>query len=95
MKGQRTMRRTTLLAIMALCMALLFLAIGCSKITNENYAKIETGMSYDEVVAILGPPDEVDDVLGTKSAVWGKDPKTISIKFIADKVVFRSAKGLD
>ena len=89
------MRQRTAIAILALCCALILLAGACSKITNENYAKIETGMSYDEVVAILGPPDAVDDVVGTKSAVWGKEPKLISIKFVADKVVFRAAKGLD
>lgn len=90
------MRRWTAVVILiVLCGAIGFLASGCSKVTNDNYARIETGMRYDEVVAILGPPDEVTDVVGTKSAVWGKAPKTISVKFVADKVVFRSAKGLD
>jgi hypothetical protein len=78
-----------------MCCLIGLLISACSKITNENYAKIETGMRYDEVVAILGPPDKVEEVVGTKSAVWGKEPKTISIKFVADMVVFRSAQGLD
>ena len=90
------MRRwTAVVMLIVLCGAIGLLASGCSKVTNENYAKIETGMSYDEVVAILGAPDDVTDAVGTKSAVWGKAPKTISVKFVADKVVFRSAKGLD
>lgn len=89
------MRQRTVTVILVLCATLVLLAGACSKVTNENYAQIETGMSYDEVVAILGPPDEVDEVLGTKSAAWGQEPKMISVKFIADKVVFRSAKGLD
>lgn len=90
------MRRWTwIVMLMVLCGAIGLSASGCSKVTNENYARIETGMDYDEVVAVLGAPDEVTDAMGTKSAVWGRAPKTISVKFIADKVVFRSAKGLD
>ena len=70
------------------------LVVGCSKINKDNYDKIEVGMTYDEVVAILGTPDEVTDAIGTKSCVWGKAPQTISIKFVGDKVVFHSAEGL-
>jgi len=70
------------------------LVVGCSKINKENYDKIQMGMTYDEVEAILGTPDEAKDVIGTKSCVWGKAPQTIRIKFIGDKVVFHSAEGL-
>jgi hypothetical protein len=70
------------------------LVVGCSKINKENYDKIQMGMTYDEVEALLGTPDEAKDVMGTKSCVWGKAPQTISIKFIGDKVVFHSAEGL-
>jgi hypothetical protein len=52
------------------------------------------GMAYDEVVDILGEPQEASDVIGTKSCVWGEGDETIHIKFIADKVVFHSARGL-
>lgn len=89
------MQRRIAIVLLVVLGILGLLTSGCSKITNENFAKIETGMSYDEVVAILGPPNQVDDVIGTRSAVWGQEPKTISIKFVADKVIFRSAKGLD
>ena len=70
------------------------LVVGCSKINKENYDKIQMGMTYDEVEAILGTPAEAKDVMGTKSCVWGKAPATISIKFVGDKVVFHSAEGL-
>ena len=79
----------------ASCILILgFLLGGCSKITQANYDKIETGMTYQEVVDILGAPDEMQDVMGAKNCVWGKEPNVINIKFIGDKVVFHSAKGL-
>lgn len=68
---------------------------GCSKINQENYQKIEIGMSYDEVVAILGEPAACKSILGTQSCDWGQESRMISIKFAADNVVFRSAEGLD
>ena len=86
-------RRFTILALVFLVTVSLMM-IGCSKINKENYDKIEVGMTYDEVTAILGAPDETKDVIGTKSCVWGKSSETISIKFVGDKVVFHSAKGL-
>lgn len=67
---------------------------GCSKVTQANYDKIEMGMTYQEVVDILGAPDGMKDVMGAKNCVWGKEPKVIDIKFIGEKVVFHSAKGL-
>lgn len=73
----------------------LMLFAGCSKVNQENYDKIEIGMSYDEVVAILGEPAVCEKaILGTQSCDWGKDARLISLKFVVDNVVFRSAKGL-
>jgi hypothetical protein len=85
-------RRIAIIVLVALMAVAL--VVGCSKINKDNYDKIEVGMTYDEVVAILGTPDEVTDAIGTKSCVWGKVPQTISIKFVGDKVVFHSAEGL-
>jgi hypothetical protein len=80
--------------VLAVCIAAVFLTAGCSKITVENYEKIEVGMTYDEVVDILGAPDETTDVIGAKSCIWGEGAEVISIKFVGDKVVFHSAEGL-
>ena len=85
-------RRIAIIVLVALMAVAL--VVGCSKINKDNYDKIEVGMTYDEVEAILGTPDEVTDAIGTKSCVWGKAPQTISIKFVGDKVVFHSAEGL-
>jgi len=88
------MRPTRLAAMVTTLLALMLLLGACSKLTQANYDKIELGMAYQEVVDILGTPDKTDDVVGARNCVWGKEPNTITIKFIADKVVYHAAKGL-
>jgi hypothetical protein len=88
------MARRTAVIVLILIVAVLLVLTGCSKINKDNYDKIEVGMTYDEVEEILGTPDETKDVIGTRSCVWGQTPETISIKFVGDKVVFHSARGL-
>jgi hypothetical protein len=51
-------------------------------------------MDYQEVVSIIGEPDTCDSVLGAKSCIWGNENKNITIKFVANKVVVPSMKGL-
>ncbi len=72
----------------------LLLLSGCSKVTKENYGKLKAGMPYDEVVRILGDTSTCDGALGAKSCIWGDDTRNINVKFIADKVIFLSHKGL-
>jgi SmpA / OmlA family len=47
-------------SILALA-GLLFLA-ACSKVNQENFAKVQEGMSEQEVIAILGTPTESNSV---------------------------------
>lgn len=70
------------------------LAGGCSKLTQENYAKVQTGMSLDEVSAVLGSPDTCSETLGVKKCVWGDDKKHITINFVGDKVLLTNAKNI-
>lgn len=77
-----------------LLVMMIILVSGCGKVNQENYAKIEVGMEYAEVVDILGEPSSCEAIMAAKTCTWGKDPKTISIQFVGDKVVLRSAKGL-
>jgi hypothetical protein len=73
---------------------LLVLAVGCSKVTKENYDKLKVGQDYDEVVTILGKADECSGALGLENCRWGNDDKHIKVKFAAKKVVIFSAHGL-
>lgn len=80
------------LFIVALSATLLLM--GCSKITKKNYDKISMGMSYAEVISILGDADECGGVVGVENCTWGGDEKYIKINFVGKKVVLFSAKGL-
>ena len=85
------MKRVYKAVLVLICAAILF---GCSKLTRENYDKIEMGMTYDEVVAVIGEPDSCDGALGAKKCIWGTEAKNITISFMAEKVVLPSMKGL-
>ena len=86
------MKQIAKLVVLILVIGMLF--FGCSKLNQENYGKIEMGMDYEQVLAIIGNPDKCDEVLGTKKCVWGNEEKHITIAFIGDKVILPSMKGL-
>lgn len=75
-------------------LAVLLLA-GCSKVTQENYDKIEMGMSKVEVEGILGGADHCEQAMGTESCVWGNDKKQIKVGFAGDNAVLFTSKGLN
>ena len=77
-----------------LCIVMILAAFGCSKVTQGNYDKLKRGMAYDEVLTILGKPDNCESSLGVDNCIWGKAEKGIRVKFVAEKVVWRSSKGL-
>ena len=78
-----------------LLFAVFSLAImGCSKVTQENYDRIKSGMTYEEVKKILGDPTNCESGLGIKSCVWQHGEKKIDIKILADQVIFLTSKNL-
>ncbi|HSW15183.1 MAG TPA: hypothetical protein VLI06_20205 [Solimonas sp.] len=79
------------LAAIALAAALL---VACSAVTPENYARVEAGMSRDEVYAILGKPDQVNGSgigpLTLSNETWAGRKHSIHITFGGDKVALKS-----
>jgi hypothetical protein len=78
----------------ALAFTALLLLAACSKVTQENFAKIQDGMSEQEVTAILGSPTESSSgsilgISGTASK-WAGGDATIAIRFVNGKVALRS-----
>ena len=69
-------------------------AIGCSKVTTENYDQIRMGMQYEEVIALLGEAEKCSGTMGIKNCTWGDEDRYINVNFAGDKVILFSAKGL-
>jgi hypothetical protein len=83
------------LVVLAICVFSILALAGCSKVNKENYDKIKIGMSYEEVVGVLGKPGTCEEpILKTKSCMWGSSDKQIKIKFVVDTVAWRSNKGI-
>lgn len=80
----------TTLTVLCLAMAL----AACSKVTQENYGRIQDGMSEQEVHAILGKPAESASVtilgLSGTSSKWTSDGAVITIQFANGKVRLKS-----
>jgi len=77
-------------ALLTLCVVL----TACSKINQENYARLQAGMSKTEVEQLLGAPTECSGALGMSSCTWGDERSFISVQYAADKVVMYSGQGL-
>jgi hypothetical protein len=77
-----------------LAFAAAVLLAACSKVTQENFARIQEGMSEQEVMALLGSPTESNSinvlgVSGTASRWAGRDA-VIAVSFVNGKVALKS-----
>lgn len=78
----------------SLAFAALVLLAACSKVTQENFSRIQEGMSEQEVAAILGSPTEsastsVLGISGTSSRWTGGDA-VITVRFVNGKLALKS-----
>lgn len=81
--------------IRSLCaMSLLLVMLGCSKVTLDNYNKINVGMSYDEVTQLIGAPEKCDDVMGLRNCQWGDEKRSINVSFVRGKVLLFASSNL-
>jgi hypothetical protein len=78
--------------LFALLVALIVVA--CSKVNQENFLKIQEGMSEEEVIAILGRPTESNsvNVLGVSGTAsrWVAGDTVITVRLVNGKVAFKS-----
>ena len=76
----------------ALVLALLL--AGCSKVSEENFAKVEEGMTEEQVTAILGKPAEATSrsVLGVSGTTsrWTGNGAEITVRFVNGRVALKS-----
>lgn len=81
---------------------ILFVGCGRNQITKDNYSQIKTGMTIDEVEAILGSGTEQassDASFGgisidVKNMIWQNEDQIISITFSHGKVKAKTQMGL-
>ncbi|MBM4300774.1 MAG: outer membrane protein assembly factor BamE [Deltaproteobacteria bacterium] len=94
------LRRLYQLRAVALSLVICMSLVSCSgsKISQENFEKIQTGMPLAQVTAILGEPTESSSVdvavfSGTVSK-WKAGDATITVQFVNGKVVAKQlSKG--
>lgn len=92
--------RSIIVRTVVACM--LLIVVGCSKVSQESYEKIETGMTVSQVESILGEGTEessvggaVGDLSGSAEVLsWGDENKSITVTFVNGKVVAKAQKGL-
>jgi hypothetical protein len=74
--------------------AALLLLAACSKVTQENFARIQDGMTEQEVSAILGGPTQTSSssILGISgtSSTWNGSGAVITVRFVNGKVALKS-----
>lgn len=87
-------RRTIFANILIIWLITTIIFLGCGKINQENYDKLKVGMDYDEVLKIIGKPDNCESVLNMRNCIWEESSKSITIKVFANKVVFLSGHGI-
>ena len=85
------MFRRCIVLVLAITIALL---AGCSKVTMKNYAKLKSGMTVEEVNAILGAPDSCSEALFVRSCQWGDEKRNITVNFVGGKVMLLSSHNL-
>jgi outer membrane protein assembly factor BamE (lipoprotein component of BamABCDE complex) len=82
-------RKPGLAALALLCLFLA--ACGGGKISQENFNKIQVGMTQAEVQKILGEPTESSslDIAGFSgtTSTWRAGDTTVTIQFVNGKVV--------
>ena len=96
------LRRMPKLWTGVLCLVITLSLISCGgpQLTQENFDKVQTGMTLAQVQAILGEPTESSSVdvavfSGTVSK-WRQGDVTVTIQFVNGKVVAKQfSKGKD
>jgi hypothetical protein len=83
-------RLPTVLALLAAVL----LAAACSKLTANNYARLETGMSKAQVTALLGAPTSCQDFVGITNCTWGDKTSGVNASFINDGLFLHEAHNL-
>ena len=79
-------------ALLSACV--LVLLVACSKVNQENFARIQDGMTEQQVTDLLGKPTESSsvNVLGVSgtSSRWTSGDAVITVRFVNGKVALKT-----
>jgi hypothetical protein len=85
-----------MLRSLLLALSFAVLLTGCNKVTQDNFSKIQDGMTMEQVSAIIGAPTKTESVgvgpLSGTTAEWINGDNTISIQFLNKQVRLKSFK---
>ena len=90
----RSLRAVSPIGAHATALAMATLVGACSKLTVENYDRLQAGMTLSEVRQLLGDPASCDEVVGLRKCIWGDERRQITVSFAADRLLLRSASGI-
>lgn len=75
-------------------LSLVFLCACSSKVTQQNYQKVQTNMTFEQVTEILGTPSKQTAIplgaLSINAATWMKGNQKIVVQFLDNKVAFKN-----
>jgi hypothetical protein len=78
------------IALLSFCVLL----AACSKINQENYSKLSSGMTKADVETLLGKPADCSGARGMYSSPWGDNTRFISEHSAGHKLLMITGQGL-
>ncbi|MEW5966632.1 MAG: hypothetical protein AB1720_06490 [Pseudomonadota bacterium] len=52
-------------------------------------------MACDEVVRLIGAPEQCDDVMGVRNCRWGDGTRSANVSFVGGKVLLFASSNLN
>ncbi|MDF1781962.1 MAG: hypothetical protein P1U67_11750 [Alcanivoracaceae bacterium] len=89
--------RRRISVLLFLCFALM--VTGCGEVNQEDFESIETGMSINEVHALLGPPQssssgQIGDYFGV-SDIWYTQDFIVTVQYLNNEVKLKTIEMRD
>ncbi len=90
------MKKLIRVAHIIILIGILVILSACTQVTEENFNKVQVGMTMNQVTAILGPSTSTESVnfmgFSGTTAIWKTQNAEITILFFNDKVQVKGFK---
>ena len=92
------MKMLNRVAVISILIGMMVTLTACTQVSEENFNKVQVGMTMDQVTAILGPSTRTESVnfmgFSGTTAVWRSQTTEITILFFNDKVQVKGLKQI-